>query len=167
MKTLLLMRHAKSSWKHLELSDYDRPLNKRGKRDAPRMGRLLQQQGLTPDVILSSPALRARDTATIVAKYCRYKGKTALIRSLYMADPAEYLKDLHNLSDDFQRALIVGHNPGIAELVEILTTQVVEIPTSAIVNVKLPIKRWSSLDSKIKGELVAVWNPKDLDIDRV
>lgn len=167
MKVLLLMRHAKSSWKYPELTDHDRPLSKRGTRDAPRMGRLLEEEDLTPDVILSSPALRARDTAIIVAKYCHYKGQTLFNPSLYVADSEEYLKALQNLPDHFQRALIVGHNPGIAELVRSLTMQVEEMPTAAIAHVRLPIKRWSSLDNKTKGELVATWRPKELDTDRI
>ena len=161
------MRHAKTSWKHPELTDYDRPLNKRGKRDAPRMAKLLQEEGLTPDMILSSPTLRTRDTATIVAKYSGYRGQISLIPSLYMADPEEYVKALHNLPDDFKQVLIVGHNPGIAELVELLTMKAEEMPTAAIAYVKLSITNWSSLDSKTKGDLVTVWLPKELDKDQI
>ena len=81
MKTLLILRHAKSSWKDLELPDQDRPLNKRGRHDAPRMGKLLKQEDLIPDHIVSSTALRAKKTAELVAKSCKYKGDIAFDNS--------------------------------------------------------------------------------------
>ena len=85
MKSLLILRHAKSSWKHPELTDHDRPLNKRGKRDAPRMGEILRSEHLIPEAIISSTAARAHATAEAVAKASGYKGKIALNRSLYAA----------------------------------------------------------------------------------
>src|SRR3990172_12140295 len=85
MKTLMLLRHAKSSWKDAEVPDHDRPLNKRGKKTAPQMGRLLSTEGLVPDLILSSTAVRARETAKAVAKDSSYKGPTELLDSLYLA----------------------------------------------------------------------------------
>ncbi|MFB3041695.1 MAG: histidine phosphatase family protein, partial [Candidatus Poribacteria bacterium] len=83
MKTLLILRHAKSSWEHPELTDHDRPLNKRGKRDAPRMGKLLRVQGLVPDLIMSSTAKRARSTAKTVARKSGYKEKVELTPAFY------------------------------------------------------------------------------------
>ena len=85
MKTLLILRHAKSSWKFPDLSDHDRPLNRRGKQDAPRMGRLLKEKGLVPDLVISSTATRAKDTATAVAKHSGYKGRKINFESLYAA----------------------------------------------------------------------------------
>jgi phosphohistidine phosphatase SixA len=98
VKSLLILRHAKSSWKHPELNDHDRPLNKRGKNDAPRMGKLLQKEKLIPDVILSSTAIRASATAESVVKACGYKGEVTLNRSLYAAGPEAYLQLLSNFS---------------------------------------------------------------------
>ncbi|MRN62395.1 MAG: hypothetical protein FIO03_10205 [Nitrosopumilales archaeon] len=92
VKSLLILRHAKSSWKHPELNDHDRPLNKRGKNDAPRMGKLLQKEKLIPDVILSSTAIRASATAESVVKACGYKGEVTLKRSLYAAGAETYLQ---------------------------------------------------------------------------
>jgi phosphohistidine phosphatase len=92
MKSVLVLRHAKSSWKHPELADHDRPFNKRGKRDAPRMGELLRNEHLIPEVIISSTAIRARDTAEAVAKACGYKGQITLNRSLYADGPEAYLE---------------------------------------------------------------------------
>ena len=92
MKSLLILRHAKSSWKHPGLNDHDRPLNKRGKNDAPRIGKILQKEKLIPDVISSSTAMRASATAESVVKACRYKGEVTLKRSLYAAGPETYLQ---------------------------------------------------------------------------
>jgi phosphohistidine phosphatase len=89
MKTLLILRHAKSSWKEQDLLDRDRPLNKRGKNDTPRMGKLLKDEDLIPDLIMT--AVRAKKTAELVAKACKYKGKIVLDHSLYGAEPAAYL----------------------------------------------------------------------------
>jgi phosphohistidine phosphatase len=83
MKTLLIMRHAKSSWKDPDLPDHDRPLNKRGKHDAPSMGKLLKDEDLIPDLIISSTAARAKKTAELVAKACKYKGEISLNQSLW------------------------------------------------------------------------------------
>ena len=83
MKTLLLLRHAKSSWKVPDLSDHDRPLNRRGKKDAPKMGRLLKEKELVPDLVIDSTARRAKDTASAVAKHSGYKGKKITLESLY------------------------------------------------------------------------------------
>jgi len=79
MKSLLILRHAKSSWKHPELTDHDRPLNKRGKRDAPRMGKILRSEHLIPEAIISSTAARAHVTAEAVAKASRYKGRKEVV----------------------------------------------------------------------------------------
>lgn len=162
MKMLLLLRHAKSSWKHQGLSDHDRPLNKRGKRDAPRVGELLQKEGLIPDLILASTAVRARDTAVAVAKSCGYRKQVTLASSLYQAGPESYLKVLQNLDDDINQVLVVGHNPDLEELVEMLTEQVEAIPTGGLAQVKLPIESWSALDNETKGQLVRIWKPKEL-----
>src|ERR671934_2596347 len=91
MKSLLILRHAKSSWKHPELSDHDRPLNKRGKRDAPKIGHLLKEKDLVPDLIISSTAVRAEKTAKLVAKASKYKGNVTLTDSLYAAGPDAYI----------------------------------------------------------------------------
>jgi phosphohistidine phosphatase len=162
MKALLLLRHAKSSWKHPELVDHDRPLNKRGKRDALRMGRLLEEENLIPDAILSSTAVRAQETAARVAKSCGYDGQITILKPLYMSGPEEYIEILHGLPDDLSLVLLVGHNPGIQEYLEILTKQLQAMPTATLALVNLPIKRWSTLDYETEGRLVTVWKPKDL-----
>jgi phosphohistidine phosphatase len=124
MKSILTLRHAKSSWKHPELNDHDRPLNKRGKRDAPLMGELLKNELLIPEFIISSDAKRAHSTAKIVAKAAGYKGEIALNQAIYAARPPAYIDVLRNLSNEYTRVLMIGHNPGLEELVSMLTVKV-------------------------------------------
>jgi hypothetical protein len=107
MKTLLLMRHAKSSWGDPKMPDQDRPLNKRGKRDAPRMGRLIREEGLLPDIILTSTALRARMTAEAIIDQSAYQGETLYLDELYMAEPEAYLNALHGLAEECDCALVI------------------------------------------------------------
>ncbi len=165
MKTLLILRHAKSSWKHLELSDYDRPLNSRGKRDAPRMGKYLRQQGLIPDRILTSSAKRARKTANKVAKSCGYTGKVKKIAAFYEAVPGVYFETLQALPDKYQRVMVVGHNPTMERLVNYLTGHIERMPTAALAHIDLPIQQWAALDLDTKGTLVNLWTPKTLFTD--
>src|SRR6185436_11034634 len=99
MKTLLLLRHAKSSWKHSELADHDRPLNKRGKWTAPLMGALLLDEDLIPDLILCSSAVRAHTTALLVAKACAYAGEIKRIRKLYLAEAQTYVEVLRQVAE--------------------------------------------------------------------
>ena len=165
MKTLLILRHAKSSWKYPELSDYDRPLNSRGKRDAPRMGKYLRQQGLIPDRILTSSAKRARKTANKVAKSCGYTGKVKKIAAFYDAVPGIYFETLQALPDKYQSVMVVGHNPTMERLVNYLTGQIERMPTAALAHIDLPIQQWEALDLYTKGTLVNLWTPKTLFTD--
>jgi phosphohistidine phosphatase len=164
MKTLLLLRHAKSSWKEQDLPDRDRPLNKRGRNDAPRMGKLLKDEDLIPDLIVSSTAVRAKKTAELVAKACKYKGKIVLDHSPYGAEPGAYIKILEGLSDKNMVALVVGHSPSVEETVGLLTGSLdVIMPTCALAKITLPIQNWAELKKlKIKGKLLKVWKPKEL-----
>jgi phosphohistidine phosphatase len=162
MKILLLLRHAKSSWKHTELPDFDRPLNKRGKSDAPRMGELLRQMDLLPDLILSSTAQRARQTTQAVVDASGYGGEVRWLDSLYAAPPEAYLEALRRLDDSLQRVMVVGHNPGLEELLEALTGAAQPLPTAALAQVLLPIQGWSQLGEDVSGELVQIWQPRQL-----
>jgi phosphohistidine phosphatase len=164
MKTLLILRHAKSSWKDPDLPDHDRPLNKRGKHDAPRTGKLLKDEDLIPDLIISSTATRAKKTAELVAKACKYKGEISVNQSLYGAQPADYLKILEGLSNKDNAVLVVGHSPSVEETVEVLTDSAdVIMPTCALAHISLPIQNWAELNKqKIKGKLLKTWRPKEL-----
>jgi phosphohistidine phosphatase len=164
MKTLLVLRHAKSSWKDPDLPDHDRPLNKRGQHDAPRMGMLLKDEDLIPDLVMSSTAARAKKTAELVAKGCKYKGEIVLNHSLYGAEPANYLKILEGLSDRYKTVLVVGHSPSVEETIEVLTgSPDIIMPTCSLAHICLPIRNWDELNKqKIKGKLLKVLRPKDL-----
>jgi phosphohistidine phosphatase len=162
MKTLLVLRHAKSSWREAELADHDRPLNKRGKRDAPRMGELLRAEGLLPDLILTSSARRALTTAELVAEASGYDGEIQVSRDLYAAGPEEFIDALCALPDELETVMVVGHNPGLEELVEALTEESSAMPTAALAQVELEIERWVDLDEDVSGRLVNLWLPRNL-----
>src|SRR5687767_3163015 len=117
-KTLLVMRHAKSSWKDSTLEDHDRPLKKRRRKAAPRMGRLLTGESLVAEGLLTSTALRAAETARAVAKACGYEGPIHALRELYLGGPGSYVATVKRLGGDAERVLVVGHNPDLEDLVE-------------------------------------------------
>ncbi|SRR6266498_745166 len=162
MKTLLLLRHAKSSWKQPELADHDRPLNKRGKQTAPLMGALLQDEDLIPDIILSSSAARTHTTALLVAKACSYMGEIKKTRNLYLAEPQDYIEVLRQVAEKHTHVLVVGHNPGLEALIEALTGEAMAMPTAALACIELSVKRWRDLDMNTECKLVNVWRPKNL-----
>lgn len=161
MKTLLLLRHAKSSWADSGLADHDRPLNKRGLRDAPRMARLIVDTGWVPDVILSSTAARARATALIVAEACEWSPEVRLQRHLYLAEPDGYLEQLQRVPPQAKRVLLVGHNPGIEALGEKLSGVAVHMPTAALLVLEssAPFAAFGEHGANIVGN----YRPKELD----
>jgi phosphohistidine phosphatase len=162
MKTLLVLRHAKSSWNDPALDDHERPLNKRGQRDAPRMGELVREYGLIPDVVISSDAVRARRTAEAVAEAARYAGEILLDPHLYMARPADILSLLPTVRENAETVMIVGHNPGLEELIEQLTGERQDLPTAALAQIGLSIEQWRDLKRSTRGTLVGFWRPREL-----
>ena len=163
MKTLILMRHAKSSWKHPELKDHERGLNKRGKKEAPQMGTLLKDNELVPQRILTSTAERSRMTAQAVVEAMHYTGDVSYLDALYMAEPEIYLELLSLMPDEVERILVIGHNPGLEGLLQILSGRVESLPTSAVAYLSLPIRSWKEVrDHEEAGELVALWTPHDV-----
>jgi phosphohistidine phosphatase len=162
MKTLFIMRHAKSSWDQPGQADIDRPLNKRGMRDAPRMGEWMYRQKLIPDVIASSPANRAHTTARLVAEACAYKDEITLVNDFYAHGPQAYLGWLRDLPEEYKAVLVVGHNPDLEELLTILTGLEEPLPTAALAQVKLSLKRWAALSESSAGKVIKVWRPKEL-----
>ncbi|NMB68624.1 MAG: histidine phosphatase family protein [Chloroflexi bacterium] len=163
MKTLILMRHAKSSWKHPELKDHERGLNKRGKKEAPQMGILLKDNELVPQRILTSTAERSRMTAQAVVEAMHYTGDVSYLDTLYMAEPEIYLELLSLMPDEVERILVIGHNPGLEGLLQILSGRVESLPTSAVAYLSLPIRSWKEVrDHEEAGELVALWTPHDV-----
>ncbi len=163
MKTLLILRHAKSSWADDDLPDHDRPLKARGERDAPRMGRLLKREGLVPQLILSSTAKRAIDTAKLAAEGAGYAGAIRLTRNFYHGDPEDYAGVLCTLEDVYDVVMVVGHNPGLEMLVEQLTGEPERMPTAALAQVALPITAWQAFDEFTEGELLNLWVPREVE----
>jgi phosphohistidine phosphatase len=161
MKTLLLLRHAKSSWKQSGQPDHERPLNKRGKKEAPKVGKYLKENDLIPDLILSSTARRAHDTAQAVADECGFDGQIDLYQDLYLSDTACYLDILHYLPDDAKTALVVGHNPEVEELQTLLTDVSEHMTTAALAVVELPISSWQELSEATDGRLQTLWVPRE------
>src|ERR1044072_9796764 len=117
-KKLLLLRHAKSSWDDPSLSDYDRPLNNRGKQNASTMGNFLKKENLIPDLIISSPAKRANKTADIIAKKSGYDKTILESKVLYAATIDDYRDVIQNIKNEYKSVLLVGHNPTIEDVVE-------------------------------------------------
>jgi phosphohistidine phosphatase len=154
MKTLLILRHAKAVSKDPSLSDHDRPLDDLGKEDALHIGKLIKEKDIIPSFIISSTALRAKTTAELVAKGCKYEADIVVDHSLYEAKSKGYLAILETVSDRYSIVLIVGHNPTIEEIIQMLTDSpdVVVMPSCTLAHLSLPIEKWSDLSSKSKTE---------------
>lgn len=160
-KTLYLVRHAKSSWSDASLSDMQRPLNKRGRRSAPEMGRRMVAQGHRPDLIISSPAKRARMTAKRIAKELGFaKSDIVTNPDLYFSGVRSMLNVLEVLDDDYKKVMIVGHNPSMTNFLNMLcNTSVVNMPTCTIAVAGFDIETWGDL-YLAEGELLGYDYPK-------
>lgn len=147
MKRLVLIRHAKSSWKHPELTDFDRPLNKRGRQDAPMMGERLAKRALHPDVIVCSPALRARQTAEAIAGRIALPAQQLLYRpEIYEAEPDALLDLIRDFDQDWQTVFLVGHNPGLTELGnQLAACDLDNLPTCALLVIDFKVSIWRQL----------------------
>jgi phosphohistidine phosphatase len=160
MKTLFLVRHAKSSWNNPGLSDKERPLNDRGKHDAPKMGKRLAKRGAKPDLVLSSPAIRALTTAEIMAKKLDYKRKDiAVDNRLYAGEADDLLNVIRKLDDKLERVMLFGHNPELTELAHRLSSEITHMPTCAVAEFTFGAKSWSSI-GKVKPVKVLLDYPK-------
>src|SRR5262245_21456207 len=163
MKTLLIQRHGKSSWKDATLTDLKRPLSRRGKEDAPRMAQFLRERGLAPDLILCSTAKRAKQTARRAVEAAEFACEIEPNQQIYDADAPQELVDLlRTVPDDLNRIMLVGHNPCLEAFVEALTTVPTPLPTAAVAHVELEITSWSELELGRQSRLADVWRPKEL-----
>ncbi len=160
MKTLLLLRHAKSSWDQPGQHDHERPLNKRGKKEAPKVGKYLKEKDLLPDLVLSSTARRAQDTAQAVVEESGFSGQIDLYQDLYLSDTACYLDILRRLPDSADRVLVVGHNPDLEQLLTLLTDVTQHLTTAMLAQVDLPISSWQELNEATDGRLQDLWSPR-------
>ena len=161
MKTLLIMRHAKSSWTSPDLPDHDRPLNSRGTRDAPMMGGLIKKHARIPDRIVCSTAERARQTAVAVAESIDFTDDIEFLNQLYLASPVTCIEVIHQTPSDKGTLLLIGHNPGIESLYETLVGTYERFPTATTAQVELPIHTWTQFSERIVGKQLSLWRPKD------
>jgi len=148
LKTLFIVRHAKSSWDNPTLSDFERPLNERGKRDAPRMARRLKEKDITIDLMLSSPAKRAMSTCKRIAEVLMYPSeKIRLDDKLYHASEDKMLDIVHGLKDQHNNVMIFGHNPGLTDFVNSLVDgHIINIPTCGVVACNFTVSSWKDID---------------------
>lgn len=162
MKTVYFIRHAKSSWSDMSLRDHDRPLNKRGKRDAPFMAEKLKELGAEPDAIITSTALRAKTTAQHFALAFELSGKQFVEESkIYEAYSSNILKIVQNTSDNLNTILVFGHNPGFTMVANSFAggEDIDNVPTCGIVKVVANVSNWKDL-KKPKGKVVEFHYPK-------
>jgi phosphohistidine phosphatase len=164
LKRLYLIRHAKSSWSNLKISDFDRPLNQRGKKEAPLMAERLAQHGVCPDVLISSPAKRAKATAEIVARTVKYPVKKIHYEdSAYTSATIDLLRVLQRIDDRIESAFLVGHNYAITDLAVMLTGEYIsKIPTSGVVAMDLAVPAWENVGPG-KGAILFFDYPKKYD----
>ena len=163
MKTLTLVRHAKSSWNHPGLTDFERPLNKRGKRDAPRMASRLATQQIRPQIIVSSPAVRALTTAEVIASALGYQ-PAEIIRDerIFHAYSNQLLDVIRSFDEHRQHIMLVGHNPGLTDLVDQLAhAGISNIPTCGIVVLSFSVDRWRDVNDGA-GEMQLFDYPKNI-----
>ena len=161
MKRLLILRHAKSSWAEASQDDWQRPLNDRGWRDAPRAGEWLRARGLLPDLTITSDAVRADETAKAVIAALGGTHHIVKHPSLYLATPQAVIDVLREVGGNPKSVMIVGHNPGLEELIHELTGEHHSMPTTALVVIDVPIDRWSELDSSSGASIAESWQPRE------
>lgn len=161
MRHLLIMRHAKSSWDSPDLADFERPLNTRGLQAAPFMGNFIYKNELHPDLIISSPAKRAKQTAILVKETAKIKTKIEFEEKIYEASPTTLMYIASEISDKYDSILLVGHNPGIEGVIRILTGEIQPMPTASIVKICLNISNWNEITANC-GQLELIMHPKDL-----
>lgn len=173
MKTIFLLRHAKSSWKDKSIPDLDRPLAKRGRRAAAAMGRHLLQRRIIPDQVLCSPAQRARETLDRVEEHLAAAVPVRYEKAIYMADAAALLRRLGRLSDSLASVMLIGHNPALETLAQMLVACADEaprqqfgskFPTGALAVLTTEAARWRDVRRGC-ARLTAFIRPKDLPCD--
>lgn len=162
MKTLFLLRHAKSSWKDGTLADFQRPLNSRGNHASQTVADFLNQEKIKPDLILCSTAQRARETIEIIRQHGAAAGDLRFDERIYEATVGRLIEVITEIDNAVRVALIVGHNPGMEELIKTLTGTSEPMPTAALAKISLEISNWENVPAK-PGTLEWVTTPKESD----
>ncbi|MFC1853625.1 histidine phosphatase family protein [candidate division CSSED10-310 bacterium] len=151
MKTILVMRHAQAGWSRYISSDFERPLNEKGLKDAPLIGKFIKEIKVIPDLILSSPAKRARQTADTVAQNCGFQGEISFVKEFYSGDELVVRASMADLSDTVNTVLIVGHNPTLEDLISAMTSDGsfrINLETAALSCMVPSIKKWAEIENK-------------------
>jgi phosphohistidine phosphatase len=161
MKSLLVLRHAKSSWENAELSDFERPLNKRGLEAAQLIGQEMFRLNLNIEIVLSSPAKRAKQTAILVKESCEIKREIRFEDGIYEASVMKLLHIVSEIDDKISSVLLVGHNPGLEELIRVLTEKAQVMPTATLAKLDLEIESWAKITAKC-GVLDFAITPREL-----
>lgn len=162
MKTLLVLRHGKSSWANASLADHERPLKPRGEKAARRIGRELRTRRIIPDLIVSSTALRARSTASLAAAAAGFDGHVSHTMDLYLSSARHQLETISGMATDtMDCVMMVGHNPTLEDAVEILTGEDVRLTTGNLARIELEIAVWAELPTAA-GRLDFVLRPREL-----
>ncbi|MCC7334885.1 MAG: histidine phosphatase family protein [Pirellulaceae bacterium] len=162
MKTLILMRHAKSDWKQPGLSDHDRPLNARGCTVAPVVAKHLHSAYPVIDIALASSAVRVQQTLELMQAEWEESPEVLTSRELYLATPQQIVDSLRALHDAWDSVLLVAHNPGLAGLASHWSGRVIEMPTAAIAVFRFSGASWQELTLGSSLELIHYWKPRDL-----
>lgn len=162
MRTLLLLRHAKSSWGDASLPDIARPLNERGRRAAPLIGGEMRRRGAAPDLVLSSPATRTRETLELVRVAAKLDAFVRLDERIYEASVDDLLQVIADAEDEYASVLVVGHNPGLENLLTHFTSEVHPMPTAALAALALDAASWRDARGAV-ARLDWFVKPRDLD----
>lgn len=162
MKTLSLLRHAKSSWDDASLTDFERPLNERGLRTAPRVGQWLKEQAVKPDLIICSTAVRAKATCKLVSKTAEWNVSVEFNDSVYLASVEQLFDIVRAVDDTHNHLLLIGHNPGFEELLEYLTHERRHYPTAGFACIELSAERWRDIAAS-GNKLKLFLAPRSLD----
>jgi phosphohistidine phosphatase len=162
MRTLYLLRHAKSSWKDETLRDFDRPLKGRGRRAAERMGQVLAEEKLKSPLVIISPAARARETTELVLESAGFKVEPQFEERIYEAEVRTLLAIVTSIPDSSGTAILVGHNPGFENLLQYLTGDGRHMPTCALAKIEFDAGSWSEV-SEETGRLELFVTPKELE----
>ena len=161
MRQLWILRHAKSDWGTPSCPDFERTLNQRGLRNAPEMGAFMKTQASTPDLVVASPATRARQTAELVCQSMGYPvGRISYEPRIYEASPQALLEVIEAQSDDVEHLMLVGHNPGLTMLVNMLGGYLDNLPTCSAVSMSFESKDWALLCYPPKD--VSVWRAREV-----
>lgn len=162
MKHLWLARHAKSDWNDSGIPDFDRVLNERGLRDAPAMGRWLASRGVKPQVMVTSPAKRALQTAELLAQGMGFSEAFIFHEPrIYEATTGDLEEVIEESDDNINHLMLVGHNPGLTRLVNVLGAQLDNLPTCAVAAMSFEARRWVDIESA-EPVSVEIWRPKEV-----